>query len=57
MEKMRTGRPKSKEPTRNKRLSTRVTENELQQLQSVCIKHDIQYIDVVKKGIEYWSRK
>ena len=52
-----TGRPKSKEPIRDKRLSIRISAPELEELQKVCIKHDIQYIDVVLKGVEYWSRK
>lgn len=54
---MRRGRPKSKEPIRDKRLSIKVTEDELKAIQEICYKHDIRYIDVVMKGLEYWSRK
>lgn len=57
MEQMKRGRPKSKEPTRNKHLAIRVSTPELEELQKVCIKHDIRYIDVLLKGVEYWSRK
>lgn len=54
---MKRGRPKSKEPIRDKRLSIRVTTDELDRLQKICIDNNIQYIDVVLKGLEYWSQK
>ena len=57
MDKMKRGRPKSTEPIRDKRLSIRITADELTLLQEVCIKHDIRYIDVVLKGLEYWSNQ
>ena len=53
---MRRGRPKSKEPIRDKRLSIKVTSDELEKIQKVCIENDLRYIDVVMKGLENWSR-
>ena len=57
MEKMRRGRPKSKEPKRDKNINFRVTEQELQEIQQICIENDLIYLDIFKKGLEYWSRK
>lgn len=57
MEQIRRGRPKSKEPIRDKRLSIKVTAEELARVQDICVKHDIRYIDVVLKGLDYWSQK
>ena len=57
MEKKKLGRPKSKEPIKDKRLSIKVTEDMLSRCQEICIKHDIRYIDIIEKGLEYWSRK
>lgn len=57
MEKMRRGRPKSKEPIRDKRLSVKVTAIELEEIQKVCVENDLRYIDIIKKGLEYWSQK
>lgn len=57
METIKRGRPKSKEPTRNKTITFRLTENELIQAQKVCIDHEINYIDIFLKGLENWSRK
>lgn len=57
MEKMKRGRPKSKESIRDRRLSIKVTAEELAEIRAVCIKHDIRYIDVIKKGLEYWFNK
>ena len=57
MEKIKRGRPKSKEPIRNKTMSIKVTPQELEQIQRVCIKNDIKYIDIVLKGLEHWSNK
>jgi regulator of PEP synthase PpsR (kinase-PPPase family) len=57
VENVKRGRPKSKEPIRDKRLSIKVTAEELAEIQAICIKNDIRYIDVVKKGLEYWSTK
>lgn len=51
------GRPRLNATARDKTLSIRVTPEELEEIQAVCIKHNIRYIDVVKKGVEYWSRK
>lgn len=51
------GRPPLNKTKRDKRLSIKVTAEELAEIQAVCIKHDIRYIDVVKKGLEYWSTK
>ena len=56
MEKLKRGRPKSKLPIRDKRLSIKVTSNELVTIQDICLKNDIRYIDVVMKGLEYWSK-
>lgn len=57
MEKMKRGRPKSKEPIRDKRLSVKVTQAELEQIQKICIENDLRYIDVIMKGLEFWSDK
>ena len=57
MEKKKLGRPKSKEPIKDKRLSIKVTEDMLNRCQEICVKHDIRYIDIIEKGLEYWSRK
>ena len=54
---MKRGRPKSSEPIRDKRLSIKVTSKELEEIQKVCIENDIRYIDVVMKGLEFWSDK
>jgi regulator of PEP synthase PpsR (kinase-PPPase family) len=56
MEQIRRGRPKVKDP-RNQNVNFRVTETELKQAQDICIKHDIRYIDIFLKGLDYWSQK
>lgn len=57
MEKMRRGRPKSKEPTRDKNINFRVNEQELNEIQRVCIENDLRYLDIFLKGLEFWSNK
>ena len=57
MENKKLGRPKSKGPVRDKRLSVRVTSEELESIQKVCCENELQYIDVILKGLEYWSDK
>lgn len=57
MEKLRRGRPKSKEPVRDKNINFRVTEKEYEDIQKICFENDIRYIDVFLKGLEFWSRK
>ena len=54
---MKKGRPTLKTTPRNKRLSIRVTDEELKMIQKVCIENNLQYVDVVMKGLEYWSKK
>lgn len=56
MDRQKLGRPKTKNP-RDKRLSIRVTEKELEQARKICDKNNITYIDIFSKGLEYWSRK
>lgn len=51
------GRPKVNATPRDKMLSVRVTAEELDEMQNLCVKHDIRYIDIIKKGVEYWSKK
>lgn len=51
------GRPTLNDSPRNKRLSVRVTEEELEEIQKVCMENNLQYIDIIKKGLEYWSDK
>lgn len=51
------GRPTLNNTPRDKRLSIKVTSDELEQVRKVCIENDIRYIDVVLKGVEYWSKK
>lgn len=57
VEKMKMGRPTLNETPRDKTLSIRVTADELEIIQKLCIKHNIRYIDIVTKGVEYWSQK
>lgn len=57
MEKMKRGRPKSKEPIRTKNINFRVTEEELKRVHKICVEHDVRYIDVFLKGLEHWSKK
>ena len=57
MENIKRGRPKSKNPTRDKAITFRLTEKELEIAQKVCIDNDIRYIDIFLKGLENWSRK
>ena len=57
MEKRKPGRPKSKEPIKDKRLSVKITEKMLTDCQQICIKHNITYVDIIEKGLEYWSKK
>lgn len=55
MEKRKVGRPKSKEPTRNRNINFRVSDSELENIIKICNENDIRYIDVFLKGLEYWS--
>ena len=57
MEKMRRGRPKSKEPIRDKNINFRVSEKEYNDIQNICNENDIRYIDVFLKGLDFWSKK
>jgi hypothetical protein len=57
VEKKKLGRPKSKEPIKDKRFSVKVTEDMLNRCQEVCIEHDIRYVDIIEKGLEFWSNK
>lgn len=57
MEKRKPGRPKSDKPTRNKSVTLRVSEHELENLQLICFENHITYTDVLLKGLEHWSRK
>lgn len=57
MEKRKLGRPKSKEPIRDKNINFRVTESELEKIIKICNDNNIRYIDVFLKGLEYWSNK
>lgn len=56
MDRQKMGRPKSKNP-RNKHISIRVTEEELQQAQEIADKNGLTYIEIFFKGLEYWSDK
>ncbi len=51
------GRPKSKEPTKNKSINFRVTDTELKSAQEICNRNNITYSEIFKKGLEHWSRK
>ena len=57
MEKMKRGRPTLNESPRDKRLSIKVTSEELERIQKICIENNLRYIDIIEKGLEYWSRK
>ena len=57
MEKRKPGRPKSKEPIKDKRMSVKITEKMLSDCQHICIKHNITYVDIIEKGLEYWTNK
>lgn len=56
MDKRKTGRPKSKNP-RNKNISFRVTETELQLAQEIADKNELTYVEIFFKGLEHWSDK
>lgn len=56
MEKRKPGRPKSKEPTKNKRINFPVTEETLKKAQEITYEKDITYGDIFLKGLEFWSR-
>ena len=57
VENIKRGRPKTNKPTRDKSINIRLTENELKTLQEICYEHRIAYVDVLKKGLEFWSPK
>ena len=57
VEKKKPGRPKTDKPTRDKMISLRVTDDEYNQLQELCYKERIAYIDILLYGLENWSRK
>lgn len=57
MENKKPGRPKSEKPIRNKSITMKLTESELTQLKEICYENRIAYIDVLLKGVEFWSRK
>lgn len=54
MDRQKKGRPKVKNP-RDKRLSIRVTENELKHIQEVADKYNLTYIEIFMKGLEHWE--
>lgn len=57
MEIKKPGRPKSDKPIRNKSITIKLTENELEKLKEVCYEDRLSYIDVLLKGLEFWSTK
>lgn len=57
MDRQKLGRPKSKTPIRDKRLSIRVTQKELDKARIICDENNITYIDIFLKGLDNWSRK
>lgn len=46
-------RKKSDYPIKNKRLSIRISENDVLRLKSISEKYNLVYLDIIKKGIEY----
>lgn len=54
MEKTKRGRRKSTAPIRDKNINLRVTAEELDRIQKICIEHDLRYVDILMKGAEYW---
>ena len=57
MENKKPGRPKSDRPIRNKSITIKVTEFELNKLKEVCYEYRLSYVDVLLKGLENWSTK
>lgn len=57
MENKKPGRPKSDKPIRNKSITIKVTEFELNKLKEVCYENRLSYVDVLLKGLETWSTK
>lgn len=57
VEKLKPGRPKSNKPTRNRSITIRLTESELEQLQKICYRDRVSYVDILLKGLEFWSQK
>ena len=57
MESKRLGRPKSKQPVRDKNINFRVSLSELNHIQKICNDNDLRYIDIFFKGLEHWSIK
>lgn len=57
MENKRIGRPKSKQPVRDKNINFRVSLSELKYIQKICNDNDLRYIDIFFKGLENWSIK
>lgn len=55
MDKIRRGRPKSKTPTRNKRINFPVSEIELNHIREIADKYDLTYIEIFMKGLEHWE--
>ena len=56
MEKRKPGRPKSDKPIRDRMLSMRISDEEYNLVQKVCYENKINYIDILLKGLESWSR-
>ena len=50
------GRPTLNDTPRNKRLSIKVTSEELERIQKICFENNLRYIDIVLKGLEHWSK-
>ena len=57
MAKVKTGRPMLNEKPRDKRVSIKVTEEELERLREVAVKNNLIYWDILLKGIEYFEKK
>lgn len=46
------GRKKSDYPIKNKRLSIRISENDVLRLKNISEKYNLVYLDIIRKGIE-----
>ncbi len=57
MENKKPGRPKSNKPIRNKSITIKLTESELNNLKEVCYEYRLSYVEVLLKGLEQWTNK
>lgn len=57
MESKKPGRPKLQRPTRDKTINIRLTDSEFNELKTLCYDNRISYIDVLLKGVEFWSKQ